>query len=533
MKIVKIILFIILPLNLSGQLNNSMYFMPELYQARFLNPAYQHPCRVNIGLPVLSSIYLNYANTNISGHVIYNTKTDSGNVLVPSKLVKKLSKKNYVSLETHISLFSLGIKRNDNYFSFDITEKVDVYVGFPKDILDFVITGNDPEVNGKTTTKGLGVDFNHYREYALGYSRPLNNQLTVGVKGKLLFGKLNLYTKKLDLDITTDPVDYSWLLELKSNIKSSIPGLTVPKDTATGLIGQPDINMDELLTLNTLLNRKNPGIAFDFGATYNYSEKIDFYASLIDLGFLRWRTNPIGLEQDGEIDFTGIGNILRIGDYDYNEFLDSLYNEFLVDVLNKNYFSWLPPKIYAGATYKLTPGISLGALGRGMIYNRKIFPSLSLSANIQVFRSFKTAFTYSIINRSYNNAGLAFYVGRRGLQFYLVGDNLIGSIRPLYLFYKGNFAPEDVALVIQNVDLRFGFNIIFGCRQKEKGSSGSYYFNEKGNTESSTPSIYSHQKSKLTIPNLRKKGCTWMKRMEPDYIKKKKYMKKNWWRLRK
>lgn len=459
----------------SAQQNLTMYFMPEIYQAKFLNPSYQQSCRVVLGLPALSSIYFNYTNTNISYNKIFSEKsTTSNHVLDPDVFIKKLSKKNYISFDTHIQLFSLGIRVKQSVFSLDITEKIGISLGIPKKLIGFPLHGNLHEDYINTSFKGLEIDLDHYREYALGYSRQIDEDFIVGGRAKLLFGKLNFYTKKLDIGINTDPDDFAWTVYADSKINFSLP-VNIQQDQTGAISGVEPQDIDPV---GLLLNRKNYGAALDIGATYHYDERISLYASIIDIGMIRWRSNLNNIQQDGEFAYEGVEDLFNFRDTDYSEFLDSLYNVLLVDVSNKKYFSYLPLKMYIGATYDLNRKTEIGALNRYMIYNKKVFPSFTLSLNYQLFKSFKTSLSYSVINRSYTNIGLGFYIGRKGLQFYMVNDNINPRIQDL-----------------QNIDLRFGFNIILGCKIKEKVAKGE--------------------------------ACPWMKRMDPDWLKNKMYYPKH------
>lgn len=61
--------------------------------------------------------------------------------------------------------------------------------------------------------------------------------------------------------------------------------------------------------------------------------------------------------------------------------------------------------------------------------------------------------TYSVMNGSFINVGAAFNLGGESFQFYMLTDNLLAP-----------FYPEKV----RNANLRFGFNLFWGCKQKKK-----------------------------------------------------------------
>ncbi len=470
-----------------GQINNTMYFMPEIYQAKFLNPAHQQQCKVVLGLPLLSSIYFNYANTNISYNKLFSESTATDpHVLDPYKFIdKKLSKRNYIYFDSHFHLFSLGIKTKKANYTFDVTEKFGFWFGFPKKLLGLPLFGNGHPDYMQSSFNGLGIDFDYYREYAFGYAKQIDEYLSIGFRVKALFGKLNIYTKKLDFGLNTGEEDFAWTIYANSKLNMSLP-----LDITQGADGQISPTRGSLSPIDLLLNRKNPGAAIDAGVIYNIDEKIDVYASIIDFGMIRWRSNLNNINQDGEFTFEGVENLLNFQGTDYSGILDSIYNEFLADVQHNKYTSYLPLKIYLGATYKLTNKLVFGGVNRNMIYNRKLFPSLTLTANYKLRPSIKVALGYSIINRSYNNVGLTWYFGRKGLQFYVAQDNNLFLPINGYIYATKQKMSSRV-LGFQNYNLRFGFNLIFGCRQKTK------------------------------IPE--KLACPWMRRLDPDWLKNKEY----------
>ncbi|MFC2138247.1 DUF5723 family protein [Bacteroidota bacterium] len=470
-----------------GQLNNAMYFMPEIYQTKYLNPAYQQSCKVIIGLPILSSIYLNYTNTNLSYNRIFNESTEiDPHILDPQNFIQnKLSKKNYIFFDAHFQLFSLGIKTKKADYSFDIIDKVGFWFGFPRELLGLPLFGNGHPDYMESSFNGLGIDFDYYREYAFGYATQINEQISVGGRVKVLFGKLNIYTKKLDIGLNTDEEDFSWTLYANSSLNMSLP-LNIDQDPN----GQISTSLGSLSPIELLLNRKNTGGAIDAGVIYNMDEKISAYASIVDFGMIRWTSNVTNINQEGEFTFSGVDNLLNIGQTDFSEILDSLQNEFLVGVEHKNYMSYLPLKIYLGGTYQLTNKLTFGALNRNMIYNSEFFPSFTLSAKYQLFKSMKVSLAYSIINSSYNNIGLTWYLGRKGLQFYISQQNNL--FLPINgLIYSRTEKISKRILGFQKYNIRFGFNIIFGCKENKKV-----------------------QKSLQ---------CPWMRRLDPEWLKNKEY----------
>ena len=57
------------------------------------------------------------------------------------------------------------------------------------------------------------------------------------------------------------------------------------------------------------------------------------------------------------------------------------------------------------------------------------------------------------MNNTLKNVGLGLAWHSRGLQFHMVSDNLLGIIKPLDT---------------RNLNLRFGFGVLFGCPKNKK-----------------------------------------------------------------
>ena len=127
-------------------------------------------------------------------------------------------------------------------------------------------------------------------------------------------------------------------------------------------------------------------------------------------------------------------------------------------------------------------------VNRNVIHKSKLHSSLTLSANTTLWNKLSASLSWSYLNNTYKNVGLGLAWHSRGLQFHMVSDNVLGIIKPLDT---------------RNLNLRFGFGVLFGCpknKEEELKMSNPYDSMNKGN-------------------------CYWAKRLDKDYKKKKKKMK--------
>ena len=73
--------------------------------------------------------------------------------------------------------------------------------------------------------------------------------------------------------------------------------------------------------------------------------------------------------------------------------------------------------------------------------------SYALSFTKKVGKWLEASLNYSIINKTYNNYGLGIAFTGNAMQYFLISDNV-----------SGIFLPQNA----NNINLRFGFNFIFG-----------------------------------------------------------------------
>lgn len=445
------------------RMNNTLYLMQNVPQSNQLNPAIQPECKVFVGFPALSSIYVNYSNSSFA----YKDIIHQGTGLQKDSLVidmnsfhDALQTRNFISQQVDITLFALGIRAKNMFFSLDVIERNDLRFSFDKEMITFLKDGNY-NFRGKTSNwGGLGLDAAHYRELGLGISRKINDQWTVGIRPKLLFGIANLNMDQSEISVYTSSTGDLIRLQSKQRMNVSLPIDRIDYD-ANGYVDDLNFNSDDY-GADFAMNTQNMGMALDLGVTYKMDEKTTLYASITDLGFINWKSDTYQFTQDATYEYTGMdlnqsGNS-NAPDYKpiedvLDDLTDDLKDRFkLKDDIN-TYKTNLPTQIYLGGTYQTCKKLNLGALNRTEIYNGKVQSSLTLSANARLIKNISTSMSYSIVNNSYNNLGFGLATKLGPLQLYMVSDNIMAGINPKSA---------------QNMNFRFGLNLLFGCKDKTK-----------------------------------------------------------------
>jgi len=427
--------------------------MHSVPQSNLLNPAVQLQCKWFVGIPGLTSSHISYSNTAFT----YNDLAESESWNIEG-IVNQMHRVDLYTAEALIHPISLGYRFRSLYFTFNITEKTHAYQTVPKNVAEMALHGNGPFVGETSRFNALRPAGYYQREYSLGVSKVMDNSLILGLRGKLLFGKANLYSNRLKADFTTRETDFNLLLNGDFSINSSFP-LTITQD-AEGNIS--DITLDEIDLLQMLMNRGNPGFAIDLGAIYRYDDRITLSASLLDVGLVRWGTDLNNVIGVGTFEYGGVDpstEIISVGFIE--EIVDSIINAFDITVSQEPYFSFLPAQLFFGGSYQVKENIALGVVSRNVIFRRKVHSSLTLSANADLADRILATVSWSYLNNSIKNIGAGLAYHGKGFQFHLVSDNVLGF-----------FYPFDT----RTVNLRAGFNVMFGCpRNKKEQLEGESY----------------------------------------------------------
>ncbi len=252
----------------------SMYNMDMVPQSTRTNPGIMPKAKFHLGLPALSYLDLSLVNNGfVLSDFIKNNNITSDNML------SKLQPDNYISLNLNLDLLSFGFKiKEKNYFSFNATERISFNFDYSKNFMTFLNKGTGPFIGQTVSMIGTGLKFTHYREFGLGYTREINNKLTIGTKVKLLQGLSNFTSEDLNITLTTNPDDYT--LKATSTIGLRTAGL--------GFLTDPNASFSPS---KYMANFENLGAAIDLGANYKINDKISTSFSAVDLGFIQWKTD--------------------------------------------------------------------------------------------------------------------------------------------------------------------------------------------------------------------------------------------------
>lgn len=426
-----------------------MYNLNEIPQSAYNNPSNKFNGSFYIGIPAISSDYLSFSNSGFSYAQAFNKQGDSL-VLDYENLISKLGDQNFISFNTKIDLFSFGISLSDRtQLNFNITENANMRFNFLKEYIEFIAYGNGSIEGSNLNLENFAFSVNHYREYAIGVSHQLKDKLRIGGRLKYLYGMENINISKTDILITTDPITFD--LAIKSDLLIQTSGIDIDSDVTE-------------TSSEYLFGRNNRGMGIDLGANYDLNDKFSFNASIIDLGFINWNSYTTVYENKTKsFEFNGVDvDDFIIGSEDgsdaSDEVLDSLEGLADFDTLYQAYRTNLTSRVYLGGSYQINERSMANLLIQAEIFNGLIKPSFTLAYQRKMNEWINLTSSYTIINRSYGNLGLGASFNPGPVQFYVVTDNLLGTISPQHA---------------RHLQLRFGINLIFGA-QKSKNLDAAY-----------------------------------------------------------
>ena len=489
MRKIIFISFVFLLTKINAQQDFILYHMPSIPQITQVDPASMPDSKLDIGLPIISSVYGSVFNTGFSiGDIFYQ---NANGIMMPDvdNAIAKMSSENFFILNGSTDLMFVGFKAGNNFFSFNVTEKLDFTFNYPRDLIVLAMEGNGNRLLGKRASlDGLGFDFTHWREYAIHWVHDVHHKFSYGARLKYLYGMENFTTDVSYMGIETDQNTHALKFDMAFDFRTSgLPQVMVDGDIPAigGLNTNDSLAMQqsgfsEGYINNYLFNRNNRGLGIDLGFNYHVSDKLLLEASVLDLGFINWNSYTANSKLEAwNYEYDGISNPISIfGDGSSVDFLKEVLEDSIEEDLknnysytNESYSTALRTKIYASMEYIVDHNnfISLSLYssfvrsrwrrGMGIAYNYHLGNFLSATAS------------YSIYNRSYSNVGFGLSLNLGPVEIYCLTDNVLafGTLNP-----RDNFLSDAASSInidtkkVRNGQIHFGFNLTFGRDKKEK-----------------------------------------------------------------
>ncbi len=447
--------------------DKTQYLYGRIPQTISLNPAYQPACRNFLALPLLSDLQIYYRNNGFTFREAFTPGAggDMDSLMINSQqLTRILGNRNHIRLGGEAGIVGLGFSKNDWAFSIFVTNRSAFRFTFTRSLIE-ARDGNwdlDSDRPRQLDLGGSGIYFTEYTELALGASRKIYEGFYAGVRLKLLLGHFNVQTTRsaLQLNTTTSPIELYGYSDMM--LRASLPvELMFGSD---GLISGIDTPVKKAKDLWPYLFTGNPGAALDAGVIYRYSDQLTVSASMINLGFIRWRKQIHAVHQKEAFHFRGVelNQFVRSGTpTDILQALeDSIMDHFRLSDSESPYSALIPAQAFGAVEYRLNDFIRLGTIAEVEILSARLYPGLTFTGIATPRKGLELSLSYSLMDRAWNNLGFGMAIGNDDFNVYLMTDHV-----PFRYVSDSNsraFWPYDS----KTMNFRFGVNLFWGCEQE-------------------------------------------------------------------
>ncbi len=442
----------------------SAYFLDGYMYRHELNPAMASE-RNYVAVPAIGNL-----NVGLQGNVGVNNflyKNGQGKLTTfmngmvdADDFLSGLKDANKFNANVSMRVLSAGFRAFNGYNTVEINVKATVNGNLPKSLFHMLKNGASG-INTVYDINDLSVSAQAYAELAFGHSQQITDKLNVGAKAKLLFGlgqgeaKINnahLYMTEDDWQITTD-----------GEMSTSVNGLIMPTRAEMGrsydegresVISWDDVDYD-------FFGLSGMGLAFDLGATYQVLPSLEVSASLLDLGFIRWKNTITGRTTADAFDYDGFEKVGLKSDSEdkiedqWDIISDELEDlvEFERDDSKTKKTRGIGATLALGASYVIPhtgDKLKVGFLSTTRINGEYSWSEGRFSANCEACKVFDCGINYAISSFG-SSFGWVVNVHSKGFNFFLGSD---------HQFFK--LTKQGLPVGKANMNVVIGMNITFG-----------------------------------------------------------------------
>ncbi|MHB0754265.1 DUF5723 family protein [Polaribacter sp. M15] len=456
MKKFLIVLFILCAHKMVTQNKQVLYGFAELPQTLLLNPASETNYKFHVGVPLLSGISSRISTT---GFVLTDVFTEDG-LPINDKIavaLKNLTPKDFVTSNTQIEVVNIGFRATDRlYFSFGFYEELDLIGYYPKDLVTLITEGNNAYLHKNFMISQIKFYADFSGVLHAGVSKKVNENLRLGARFKLYSSALNIKTNNNTGTFTTAEGTNNLYTHYFNNV-----------NLLSRTAGLVDAETDEYIEnfgdyLGNTLFGSNLGVGLDFGIFSKISPQLEFSASILDFGFVRYKSNVKNTKVTGDFSFEGVDLLFNNDNTNYWDELNRRFRRDLPSTENQDsYISWRSTKINAALKY------SFGETRSKHCYDNRYQDFYTNALGVQLYSVFRplglqfaltgfyeksitskihTKLTYTVDDFSYANIGAGLSLNLGKFNMYTTIDNILSY---------DNISSSN------HLSLQLGFNLIF------------------------------------------------------------------------
>ncbi|MFV5688269.1 DUF5723 family protein [Flavobacterium sp. ZT3R25] len=455
----KIILLFVLFVSVEciSQNKQILYNFTSVPQSLITNPGSDVKYKWYFGIPLLSGISANIGSSGFSTYDLFANDGVDFNVKLRN-VVFSTTRRDKVTINEQIELFNGGFQIGDwqdkAYISFGLYHEFDFLSYMPKDLAILALDGNRDYLGKVFDLGDLNVKAEMVSVLHIGYHKNINENLIVGVRGKIYSSAFNVTSTKNAGYIYTIPSNEGVYEQvISSDLQLNTAGISKYIDENYSGDAVKDISKKAFFGGDL-------GLGFDAGLTYYPKKNIQFTASIVDVGFIKHTKDVESFTLKGYYKYDGItpkftnggsaGNV-------YQEFKDAIP----LDTLYTKYTSWRPAKFNSSIQYSFDDSRSedcncsstdsgyrnaVGAQLFVMSTPRTPFMAFTTYYRRNILDNLQMKATYTLDSYSYKNIGLGLSAQLGKLNLYVLADNLL----EYHDLSKAN-----------SLSFQFGLNVIF------------------------------------------------------------------------
>ncbi len=455
--------------------------MEGVHHRMQLNPALM-PARGYVAIPLAGGIGASAGSSSIGFRDIMDAINEkSKDFYLQEHFQSRLKETNKFHANANADILAAGWYSGKGFWSFNVGLRADAGLEFSKSYFTHLSDAlSDRFEWGKTdyNLSGQSVNLRSYMETGIGYARQVNERLSLGGRLKVLFGtgtfdfrltkavmKANLPSEQRLKELsalsgqdvnTREKVEalvrefsgYSAHFALEAELKGAAAGVELADDK--GYIGEVKFDHKDM-------GVSGYGVGLDLGMTYKMTNRFTLSASVVNLGFIRWKESAMEIIRSRPEPFVINGeDYARHITYDPanpQATLDELYRQiglltgyamqykkrliqsdiFQSDMLQlqkttdrQAYRTALASTVVLGAEYELFPHLSVGLLSTTRFTKIEPVTELTLSANYSPKSRINLSLSYSALRSHGKGVGIGLKLGPLflGTDYLLLNKNM-------------------------------------------------------------------------------------------------------------
>jgi len=434
----------------SGQFVRSSFFMEGAQYRMQINPALA-PERGYVHLPAVSNTsawsYSNTLDVNDMRDMMKNV--DDPDYYTTDGFYSALKDQNWLTAGAATDVVAAGWWHGKGFMSVNVGVKVDAGAHAPLDLFTFMrdMRGMNSNDYSDYVCDMRDVDFNSnaYAEVGFGYTRRINDRLSVGGRVKGLLGLGNFRLKASHITVVTnleglDP-DLNWSTASARDLRNARGTAWVTTDAhlessveGLELVTNKDGYIETLKFRGRDMGVSGLGAAIDAGIAYEVAPGLTLSAAINDLGLIRWAAGTTceayANTEDLAFDSNHPGDIMRFMGIIGSDEPINLHLLRLTPTGEKHSRSTsLSSTITVGGNYRmLNDKVGFGALYSHHNSKPASLDEFTLGVNVHPADMLDFAFSYSPVLCGGQSFGVAMKLGPLfvGTDYVYLGNNSRG-----------------------------------------------------------------------------------------------------------